>query len=91
VLVFDADVEFRLEVGGHCAPGALEFAIAKDVGNFETAFAVYAVNALEGLDEECTGEEADVFRDRHEEWDIVHKYNVNAQGNFTVIFHDCLW
>jgi hypothetical protein len=71
VLIFAVDVQFRPEVGGHCASGALKFAIAVDVGNFETAFAVYAVNALEGLDElwclavlgEFTGEEADVFRD----------------------------
>ena len=99
VLIFAADVQFRLEVGGNCASGALEFAIAEDVGNFETAIAVYAVNALEGLDErwclsvlkEFTGEEGDVFGDRHEERDIVHKHNVDAQGNFTVISHDRLW
>ena len=84
VLIFAADVQFGLEAGGHCASGALKFAISEDVGNFETVFAVYAVNALEGLDErwclsvleEFTGEEADVFRDRHEERNIVHKHDV---------------
>ena len=95
VLIFAANVQFRLEVGGHCASGALEFAIAKDVGNFETAFAVYALNALEGRDErwclsvleEFTGEEADVLRDRDEERNIVHNHDVNAPSDFLVIFH----
>jgi hypothetical protein len=51
VFIFATDVQFGTQVGGHCAPGAFKFAIAKDVGNYEAAFAVYSVDSLEGLDE----------------------------------------
>jgi hypothetical protein len=51
MLAFAANVQLRTDVGSHCAAGAFEFAVAKNVGNDETAFAIYAVDALEGLNE----------------------------------------
>ena len=93
VFVFAADVEFRLKVGGNGTASALEFGVAKNESDTKATLAVYAVGSLERLGEagflaiveNFAGDKPKVLRHGHEEWDFVHKHNVNAQRDVSIL------
>jgi hypothetical protein len=53
VLVFAANVEFRLQIGCHSTSGTFKFRVTKNIGDPKAAFVIDPMDSLEGFDEGC--------------------------------------